>query len=56
MAGPVSKNARRDGSQSLTSKWGGKIITKTVFENGRMKNFAVCEKTGKQARRPRDLM
>ncbi len=56
MAGKVSKNARRDGSKEIVSKWGGKIVVKSVFENGRMRHFAVCEKTGNQARKPRDLM
>ncbi len=55
-AGKVSKNARREGARELTSRWGGKIIMKSVFENGRMKHFAVCEKSGNQARRPKDLM
>lgn len=54
--GKVSKNARREGARELTSRWGGKIIMKSVFENGRMKHFAVCEKSGNQARRPKDLM
>ena len=53
MAGPISKNARRQESQELTSRWGGKI---TVFENGKLRHYAVCEKTGNQARRPKDLM
>ncbi|MFW5801086.1 MAG: hypothetical protein ACOCVC_03580 [Spirochaeta sp.] len=55
-AGKVSKNARREGARELTSKWGGKITMKSVFENGKMRHFAVCEKTGNQARKPRDLM
>ncbi len=52
----VSKNARREGSKTLTSKWGGKIQMKSIFENGKIHFFAVCEKTGTQARKPRDLM
>jgi hypothetical protein len=54
--GKISKNARREGSQQLTSRWGGKIIMKSVFENGKMRHFAVCEKTGNTGRKPRDLM
>lgn len=53
--GNISKNARREGAKELTSRWGGKIIMKSVFENGKMRHFAVCEKTGKEARKPRDL-
>ena len=56
MAGKVSKNARRSGAQELISKWGGKIIMRSVFENGKLKHFAQCEETGNTARRPKDLM
>jgi hypothetical protein len=52
----ISKNARRVASQELISRWGGKIVLKSVFEGGKMKHFAVCEKTGNTARRPKDLM
>jgi hypothetical protein len=57
MAGQnISKNARRGEAQELLSRWGGKIIMKSVFESGKIRHFAVCEKTGNQARKPRDLM
>ncbi len=56
MAGKISKNARREGAHELTSRWGGKIVMKSVFENGRMRHYAYCEKTKNQGRRPRDLM
>ncbi len=52
----VSKNAQREGSKVLVSKWGGTIQMKSVFSNGRLRHFAVCEKTGTQARKPSDLM
>jgi len=52
----ISKNARREGAQELLSKWGGKIRMKSVFENGKLKHVAVCEKTGNTARRPAELM
>ena len=55
-AGNISKNARREGQQTLESRWGGKIIMKSVFENGKIRHFAVCEKTGNTGRKPRDLM
>ncbi len=55
-AGNISKNARREGAQQLMSRWGGKITMKSVFENGKMKHFAVCDKSGKIGRKPRDLM
>ncbi|MCK4516024.1 MAG: hypothetical protein KAU31_12245 [Spirochaetaceae bacterium] len=55
-AGNISKNARREGTQQLLSRWGGKIIMKSVFENGKMKHFAVCDKSGTTGRKPRDLM
>lgn len=56
MAGPVSKNARREGALQLTSRWGGTIKMKSVFENGKLKHVAVCEKTGNTARKAKDLM
>lgn len=56
MAGPISKNARRQEAQELLSRWGGKITMKSVFENGKLRHYAVCDKTGNQARRPKDLM
>lgn len=57
MAGQnISKNARRGESQDLMSRWGGKIIMKSIFENGKIRHYAVCEKSGNQARKPRDLM
>ena len=52
----ISKNVRREGAQELTSRWGGKIVMKSVFDKGKLRHFAVCEKTGNQARKPRDLM
>lgn len=52
----VSKNARREGAQELVSRWGGKIKMKSVFENGKMRHFAVCEKSGNTARKPAELM
>ena len=33
MAGNVSKNAHREGAKVLTSRWGGAIKMKSVFEN-----------------------
>ncbi len=52
----ISKNARRSGAQTLTSRWGGEIKMKSVFENGKLKHVAYCEKTKNEARKPRDLM
>jgi len=56
MSGKISKNARREGTRQLTSRWGGSIKMRSVFENGRLKHFAVCEKTGNEARKAKDLM
>ncbi len=52
----ISKNARRTATVEMVSRWGGKISMKSIFRNGRLLHFAVCEKTSKRARRPRDLM
>ena len=56
MAGNVSKNAHREGSKVLLSKWGGVIKMKSVFQNGKLRHVAYCEKTGNTARKPKDLM
>ena len=52
----VSKNARREGKAELTSRWGGNIVMRSVFEKGKMYHFAECTKTGNQARKPKELM
>lgn len=52
----VSKNARREGEKEMKSKWGGKIVVKSVMEKGKIRHYAQCEKTGTLARKPRDLM
>ncbi len=31
----ISKNAQRVGSKELISRWGGKIVMKSKFENGK---------------------
>lgn len=56
MAGNVSKNAHREGAKVLTSRWGGAIKMKSVFENGKLRHYAVCEKSGNTARKAKDLM
>lgn len=56
MAGNVSKNARRDGAKAMTSRWGGLIKMKAIFENGKLRHVAYCEKSGNTARKPKDLM
>ena len=55
-SGPISKNARREGAKVLTSRWGGVISMKSVFENGKLRHVAYCQKTGNTARKPKDLM
>lgn len=56
MAG-ISKNSRRGKvDQTLYSKWGGKIQMHTIFEGGKMKHYAQCDKTGNTARKPKQLM
>ena len=60
MAGNVSKNAHREGAKILMSRWGGvikmKSKMKSVFENGKLRHYAVCEKSGNTARKAKDLM
>ena len=52
----ISKNARRQDAHELMSRWGGKIVMRSSFENGRLRHYALCEKSGNRARRPRELM
>lgn len=58
MAAGISKNSRRVGvnDKSLTSRWGGVIKMKSVFDNGKLRHIAYCEKSGNTARKPKDLM
>ena len=56
MAG-ASKNSR---TTVATQKFicpdcGGEIEMKTMFENGRLRNIAVCQKCKRTERRPKDL-
>ncbi len=56
MPGNVSKNAHREGSKALISRWGGVIKMKSVFENGKLRHYAECDKTHNTARKAKDLM
>ncbi|WKC87853.1 hypothetical protein [Borreliella japonica] len=51
----ISKNAQRGGSKELISRWGGKILMKSKFENGKIKHYAECQTSKNIARKPRDL-
>ena len=56
MAG-ASKNSR---TTVATQKFicpdcGGEIEMKTMFENGRLRNIAVCQKCKRTERRPKDF-
>lgn len=56
MAGNVSKNAKARASLVLKSRWGGVIKMKSVFENGKLRHVAYCDKSGNTARKAKDLM
>jgi len=56
MAQKISKNARRNSAEKLTSRWGGRIVMRTIFTNGKMKHFAECQSTKNIARKPKELM
>lgn len=56
MAGKISKNARREASKQMISRWGGAIKMKSIFENGKLRHVAFCEKSGNTARKAKDLM
>lgn len=54
--GQVSKNAR---AGSTTHRFecpcGGEVKMKSVFQKGRIRNVAYCEKCNRVERRPRDF-
>jgi hypothetical protein len=55
MAG-ASKNSRTSrATQKFFCSCGGEIQMKAVFENGKMKNIAECEKCKRVERRPSDF-
>jgi hypothetical protein len=52
----ASKNARTSNStQKFSCSCGGEIKMKTLFENGKIKNIAECEKCKRSERRPSDF-
>jgi len=57
MAEQISKNARTGGvlTQKFFCGCGGEIKQKQVFNNGKLRNVAECEKCKKQGRKPSDF-
>jgi hypothetical protein len=56
MAEPLSKNARVGVvTQKFFCGCGGEIKMKLVFNNGKLRNVAECEKCRKQERKPSDF-
>ena len=54
--GQVSKNSRVGSStHKFLCPCGGEIKMKTVFANGKKKNYAECEKCKRQERKPSDF-
>lgn len=52
----ISKNARKgDGTQKFFCECGGVIKMITLFDNGKLKNKARCDKCGITKRKPRDF-
>jgi hypothetical protein len=52
----ASKNARTtSATQKFFCSCGGEVKMKTVFENGKVKNQAECEKCKRVERRPSDF-
>jgi hypothetical protein len=52
----ASKNARTSSAtQKFFCSCGGEVKMKTVFENGKVKNVAECEKCKRLERRPSDF-
>ena len=55
MAG-ASKNSRSTvTTHKFFCSFGGEVVMKTLFENGRLKNIAECTKCKRVERRPRDF-
>jgi hypothetical protein len=55
MAG-ASKNSRTTtATQKFFCPCGGEVKMKTMFENGKLKNVAECEKCKRTERRPSDF-
>ncbi|PKL06038.1 MAG: hypothetical protein CVV53_06385 [Spirochaetae bacterium HGW-Spirochaetae-9] len=52
----VSKNARTSSStHHFYCPCGGEVKMKTIFENGKVKNIAECEKCKRIERKPSDF-
>ena len=52
----LSKNARRGvGTQKFFCSCGGEVKMKTIFENGKLRNKAECNKCGRTERRPKNF-
>jgi hypothetical protein len=52
----ASKNSRTTSStHKFLCSCGGEVKMKTVFENGKVKNVAECEKCKRTERRPSDF-
>ena len=52
----LSKNAARTGTDVNLCRCGGPVEMRTIFENRKLRHFAVCTGSCKRtARRPRDL-
>jgi hypothetical protein len=53
----ASKNSRTTSSthKFICNSCGGEVKMKTIFENGKLRNFAECEKCKRVERRPRDF-
>ena len=55
MAG-ASKNSRTTvATQKFSCTCGGEVEMKTKLENGRLKNYAECQKCKRVERRPKDF-
>ena len=54
--GQASKNSRTSSAtQKFFCECGGEVKQKTMFENGKIKNVAECDKCKRLERRPSDF-
>ncbi|MDC7225268.1 MAG: hypothetical protein PQJ61_00730 [Spirochaetales bacterium] len=53
----VSKNARTGSTthKHVCSSCGGDVKMRAIFQSGKLRNVAVCEKCNRRERRPKDF-
>jgi hypothetical protein len=55
MAGQSKNSRTSSATQKFTCSCGGEVKMKALFENGKVRNIAECEKCKRTERRPSDF-